>query len=64
MEENSIRTITMEEISIRALTDKRGHRPFKDWLSSLRDKTAENGIEARLARLRTGNFGDIRAFCA
>lgn len=35
-----------------------GDRPFTDWMAKLRDQHARARISARLARVRTGNFGD------
>jgi putative addiction module killer protein len=35
-----------------------GKRPFIDWLQGLRDKQARARVEARLARIAAGNFGD------
>ena len=35
-------------------------RPFETWLLGLRDAHARAQIEARLARLATGNFGDTK----
>lgn len=35
-----------------------GDRPFTDWLARLRNQRARGRINARLARVRTGNFGD------
>lgn len=35
-----------------------GDRPFPDWMARLRDQRARGRINARLARGRTGNFGD------
>lgn len=34
-------------------------QPFGEWLQRLRDLRAVTRIEARLARLRAGNFGDV-----
>jgi len=36
--------------------------PFWDWLFSLRDKTLRNRIEARIERLKHGNYGDHKRF--
>lgn len=33
---------------------------FSDWLEALRDSTARHKIQARLVRVRHGNFGDHR----
>ncbi len=35
-----------------------GQRPFVDWLEGLKDRQARTRIEARLARVAVGNFGD------
>lgn len=40
---------------------KEGKRPFSEWFSSLRDLRAQQRIDARLARVRLGNFGDSKA---
>jgi putative addiction module killer protein len=34
-----------------------GQRPFRDWLLSLRDKQAQIKIDARMERVKKGNFG-------
>lgn len=36
--------------------------PFTDWLYSLRDKVVSARIEARIARIVKGNFGDHKRF--
>lgn len=36
-------------------------RPFVAWLEALHDRQARARIEARLARVAVGNFGDRRA---
>jgi len=33
---------------------------FRDWLDNLRDRRAQRRIDARLRRLRRGNFGDVK----
>ncbi|MDA8108503.1 MAG: type II toxin-antitoxin system RelE/ParE family toxin [Betaproteobacteria bacterium] len=38
--------------------DAEGRQPVRDWLLGLRDVQAVSRIEARLARLAQGNFGD------
>jgi len=37
-----------------------GHAPFTEWLSTLRDRDAHARIDARLVRVRLGNFGIIK----
>ena len=36
-----------------------GERPFVEWLEGLNDRQARARIEARLARVATGNLGDV-----
>jgi putative addiction module killer protein len=36
-----------------------GGRPFVEWLEGLNDRQARARIEARLARVAVGNFGDV-----
>lgn len=38
-----------------------GISPFSKWLESLRDRRAQVRIDARLARLRSGNTGDCKS---
>ena len=44
------------ELRFYQTTERR--RPFEEWLGGLRDLHALTRIEARLARLAAGNFGD------
>jgi putative addiction module killer protein len=37
-----------------------GKAPFEEWKDGLKDKTAQQKIDARIARVRAGNFGDHR----
>ncbi|MHB8447844.1 MAG: type II toxin-antitoxin system RelE/ParE family toxin [Rudaea sp.] len=48
-------------IEVRKYQQRDGSRPFDDWLISLRDVVAAQRIGARIARLRTGNFGDCKS---
>ena len=50
------------ETTIRIFGFDDGKRPFSDWLLSL-DRKASQRIEARLARVRRGNFGDCTDLC-
>ena len=34
-------------------------QPFRDWLRGLGDRQARHRIEARIARVAEGNFGDV-----
>ena len=36
-----------------------GEQPFVEWLQRLADRQARTRIEARLARVAVGNFGDV-----
>ena len=36
-----------------------GKRPFVDWLAGLSDRQARARVEARLARVASGNLGDV-----
>jgi len=36
-----------------------GEKPFVQWLAGLTDRQARVRIEARLARVAAGNFGDV-----
>ncbi|HMV85897.1 MAG TPA: type II toxin-antitoxin system RelE/ParE family toxin [Blastocatellia bacterium] len=38
-----------------------GDCPFRDWFAALKDRMAQMRIDARLARLRGGNPGDVKA---
>ncbi|MCI5065065.1 type II toxin-antitoxin system RelE/ParE family toxin [bacterium] len=35
-----------------------GRIPFEDWLASIKDVTLQRAVDARIARVRDGNFGD------
>lgn len=49
-----------EAIEIRIYRGRRSRAPFSEWLASLRDKRTVAVIQARLNRIRLGNFGDCR----
>ncbi len=38
-----------------------GKRPFIDWSDSVKDKQAMQRVLARVARVRSGNFGDSKS---
>ena len=48
------------EQRIRVYQKKDGKRPFSDWFNKLRDRKAQVRIDARLARVQLGNFGDTK----
>jgi putative addiction module killer protein len=41
--------------------DRAGSNLFREWLDSLKDMRARARIDARLLRLRLGNFGDAKS---
>ena len=45
-------------IEIRFYQTAAGDRPFTEWIEALRDQQARARIQARLARVAAGNFGD------
>jgi putative addiction module killer protein len=38
-----------------------GKTPFLEWFNSLKDKSYQRAIDARLARIEDGNFGDHKS---
>ena len=48
----------MAEHEIGKLELENGRVPFDGWFESLGDLKMQAAVDARLARLRTGNFGD------
>ncbi len=49
------------DVKSRELLDYRrpnGDIPFRTWLSSLKDKKSQAVVDARLVRVRKGNFGN------
>ena len=51
----------MIEREIKKLELQNGIVPFDDWFDSLRDKRMQAAVDARLARVRAGNFGDAKS---
>ncbi|WP_231936153.1 type II toxin-antitoxin system RelE/ParE family toxin [Bythopirellula polymerisocia] len=51
----------MKEQRIRVYRTRVGKRPFSLWLEKLRDRRAQQRIDARLARIALGNFGDCKS---
>jgi putative addiction module killer protein len=49
------------EREIRKLVLENGQIPFDDWFDSLRVRTWQVAVDARLARVRAGNFGDSKS---
>lgn len=54
-----MRDVHPREIQIYRLPN--GRRPFAEWLESIRDTNTQDRIQARLNRLRFGNFGDFKS---
>jgi len=51
----------VSEWEIKKLELENGKVPFDEWFESLRDKKMQIAIDARLTRVRTGNFGDCKS---
>ena len=49
---------------LQAYRTSNGREPFTEWLISIHDRNTRNGIERRLDRIRSGNFGDYRSIGA
>lgn len=54
-----MKSITIKEVIILELEG--GVSPFLEWFNSLKDKRLEIAVDARLARIREGNFGDHKS---
>ena len=48
------------DIEIKVLTLENGKRPFQDWYRSITDFRVRARIDARIMRIRAGNFGDAK----
>jgi putative addiction module killer protein len=51
----------MVEREIKKLELQNGLVPFDEWFDSLRDRRMQAAVDARLARVRAGNFGDCKS---
>jgi len=51
----------MIEREIKKLELQNGLVPFDEWFDSLRDKRMQAAVDARLVRVRAGNFGDCKS---
>ena len=51
----------MLEKVIKKLELQNGLVPFDEWFESLRDWKMQAAVDARLARVRAGNFGDYKS---
>jgi putative addiction module killer protein len=50
----------MSKFLLRYYQTVSGTAPLVDWLQGLQDRQARTRIEARLARVATGNLGDVK----
>lgn len=46
-------------MELRYYQSSAGEQPFVAWLQALKDRQARTRIQARLARVAVGNFGDV-----
>ena len=51
----------MLEPEIQKLALQNGLVPFDEWFNSLRDLRMQAAVDARLTRVRAGNFGDCKS---
>lgn len=51
----------MVEREIKKLELENGEVPFDKWFDSLRDMRMQAAVDARLVRVRAGNFGDSKS---
>ena len=51
----------MVEQEIQKLALQNGLVPFDEWFDSLRDLRMQAAVDARLTRVRAGNFGDCKS---
>ena len=51
----------MIEREIKKLELQSGLVPFDEWFDSLRDQRMQVAVDARLTRVRAGNFGDCKS---
>lgn len=51
----------MFEREIKKLELQNGVVPFDQWFDSLGDRRMQAAVDARLARVRAGNFGDCKS---
>src|SRR5882672_4128412 len=51
----------MIEREIKKLELPNGSVPFDEWFDSLRDKKMQAVVDARMTRIRAGNFGEFKS---
>lgn len=54
-------TAPVIEREIKKLELQNGLVPFDEWFDSLRDQRMQAAVDSRLARVRAGNFGDVKS---
>jgi putative addiction module killer protein len=50
----------MDQAEVRIFALESGKEPFTEWHKRLKDKRAQARVDVRIARVRTGNFGDCK----
>jgi putative addiction module killer protein len=53
--------MVIESFEVEIYRDKLYKQPFIEWLESLKDLRAIAKIQARITRLRLGNYGDYKS---
>jgi len=51
----------MDQVEVRIFALENGEEPFTEWHKRLKDKRAQARVDVRIARVRTGNFGDCKS---
>jgi putative addiction module killer protein len=51
----------MDQVEVRIFALESGREPYTEWFKRLKDKRAQARIDVRIARVRTGNFGDSKS---
>ena len=51
----------MDQVEVRIFAQESGREPYTEWFKRLKDKRAQARIDVRIARVRTGNFGDSKS---
>jgi putative addiction module killer protein len=49
--------VAAEERTVKYYQTRTGSQPFKNWRDALTEKTTKSAVDARISRLRSGNFG-------
>jgi putative addiction module killer protein len=48
-------------MKVKIYQNKRGQKPYSNWLKKLKDKKAQQKIDVRIAQLRLGHLGDFKS---